>query len=85
MTLKISCIKLIREDIRHRGWAAALSCIALFLLMPVYALLYMSTFSDITPGSLNYQYLTDFFPGLLNGGVYRFSLWGSRYLPFSSH
>ena len=47
MTLKISCIKLIREDIRHRGWAAALSCIALFLLMPVYALLYMSTFSDI--------------------------------------
>ena len=68
MTLKISCIKLIREDIRHRGWAAALSCIALFLLMPVYALLYMSTFSDITPGSLNYQYLTDFFPGLLNGG-----------------
>ena len=68
MTLKISCIKLIREDIRHRGWAAALSCIALFLLMPVYALLYMSTFSDITPESFNYQYLTDFFPGLLNGG-----------------
>lgn len=67
MTLKISCIKLIREDIRHRGWAAALSCIALFLLMPVYALLYMSTFSDITPGSYNCQYLVDFFPGMLNG------------------
>ena len=67
MTSKISCIKLIREDIRHRGWAAALSCIALFLLMPVYALLYMSTFSDIAPGSYNYQYLVDFFPGMFNG------------------
>lgn len=68
MTLKISCIKLIREDIRHRGWAAALSCIALFLLMPVYALLYMSTFSDIAPGSFNYQHLVSYFPGLFNGG-----------------
>ena len=40
MTLKISCIKLIREDIRHRGWAAALSCIVLLLMMPVYSMMH---------------------------------------------
>ena len=36
MISKISYIKLIREDIRHRGWLAALSGVLLFLSMPVY-------------------------------------------------
>lgn len=38
MISKISYIKLIREDIRHRGWLAALSGVLLFLSMPVYTL-----------------------------------------------
>ena len=38
MTSKISFIKLIVQDIRHRGWTAALSAIALFLMMPVYTM-----------------------------------------------
>ena len=39
MISKISYIKLIREDIRHRGWLAALSGVLLFLSMPVYTLI----------------------------------------------
>lgn len=68
MTLKISCIKLIREDIRYRGWAAALSCIVLLLMMPVYSMLYLSTFSRLTPGSGERAHLISCFPGLFNGG-----------------
>ena len=49
MTSKISSyIKLIRSDIRHRGWLAALSCTLFFLLMPVYTMLYLSTYTDRT-------------------------------------
>ena len=47
MTSKISSyIKLIRSDIRHRGWLAALSCILFFLLMPVYIMLYLSAYTE---------------------------------------
>lgn len=67
MTLKISCIKLIREDIRHRGWAAALSSIVLLLMMPVYTVLYLSKFSGVTPGSSELAYLVSCFPGMFNG------------------
>lgn len=64
MTSKISSyIKLIRSDIRHRGWLAALSCILFFLLMPVYTILYLSTYTDRTSDLILY------FPGLLNGGT----------------
>ena len=67
MTSKISSyIKLIRADIRHRGWLAALSCILLFLLMPVYTMLYLSTYTDRTSNLIHY------FPGLLNGGTLRY-------------
>ena len=49
MTSKISSyIKLIRSDIRHRGWLAALSCTIFFLLMPVYIMLYLSTYTENT-------------------------------------
>lgn len=62
MTSKISSyIKLIRSDIRQRGWLAALSAVLFFLMMPVYTMLYLSTYTDRT------SYLVDYFPGLLNG------------------
>lgn len=67
MTLKISCIKLIRENIRRRGWLAALTCVLLFFMMPVYSLLYISTFSDGMPRVRLYDTLIEYFPGLLNG------------------
>lgn len=41
MTSKISYVKFIREDIRHRGWLAALTSIAMFLVMPVCVTLYI--------------------------------------------
>ena len=67
MTLKISCIKLIREDIRHRGWFAALTCILLVFMMPVCALLYISSFADGASPYYAYDDLARLFPGLLNG------------------
>ena len=67
MTSKISSyIKLIRSDIRHRGWLAALSCILFFLLMPVYIMLYLSAYTE------NASKLIEYFPGLLNGNSQRF-------------
>ena len=63
MTSKISFyIKLIRSDIRHRGWLSALSCTVLFLLMPVYTMLYLSTYTERTSDLILY------FPRLLNIG-----------------
>ena len=35
MTSKISCVKLIRENIRHRMWLTALCAVAFLLMMPV--------------------------------------------------
>ena len=49
MTSKISYIKLIREDIRHRGWLAALTGIGLFLGMPVYTMLYIDSWFGGSP------------------------------------
>ena len=67
MTSKISSyIKLIRSDIRHRGWLAALSFTLFFLLMPVYIMLYLSTYTE------NTAKLIEYFPGLLNGNSQRF-------------
>lgn len=63
MTSKISSyFKLIFSDIRHRGWLAALSCITLFLLMPVYTMLYFSAY-EATASDLLHD-----FPRLLNTG-----------------
>lgn len=67
MTSKITFyIKLIRSDIRHRGWLAALSGIVLFLLMPVYTMLYLSSYTNRTSD------LIHFFPGLLNGNTHTY-------------
>ncbi len=62
MISKISFyIRMIRKDIRHRGWLAALSCIVLFLMMPVYTMLYLSTYTG------NSSELVQYLPRLLNG------------------
>lgn len=62
MTLKISsCIKLIRADIKRRGWLTALSGGLFFLTLPVYTMLYLSTYTDRDADLVNYL------PGLLNG------------------
>ncbi len=72
MTSKISYIKLIREDIRRRGWLAALTGIILFLLMPVYSLLWLDSFlrsvSDyaLHPEMFQEQLFTSV-PGLISG------------------
>lgn len=71
MTSKISYFKLIRLDIRHRGWLAALTALGLFLAMPVFTMLYVDSYlgSAADGGSPAYVYedLRNLFPGLLNG------------------
>lgn len=82
MTSKISCIKLIRQDIRQRGWLAALISVTLFLAMPVYAMIYIDSFLGsstvmtaaeaggvATADNMSYilEELCARFPGLLNG------------------
>ena len=64
MISKISYIKLIREDIRHRGWLAALSGVLLFLSMPVYTLIYLDSYSE-DPEVLKEFAVT--FSGFING------------------
>ncbi len=66
MTSKtISYIKLIRADIKHRGWLLALTSIVLFLAMPVYTMLFLSTYTDSASDLITY------FPGLINGNNLR--------------
>ena len=67
MTSKISCTKLILEDIRHRGWTAALTCTVLFLMMPVYALLYLRSYSQSLSDPYVFENVSDSFPGLFTG------------------
>lgn len=83
MTLKISCIKLIRQDIRQRGWLAALISVTLFLAMPVYAMIYIDSFlgrsavmtsaeaGGVAADNMVYilEELCARFPGLLNGYI----------------
>lgn len=64
MISKISYIKLIREDIRHRGWLAALSGVLLFLSMPVYTLIYLDSYSE-DPEVL--KEFADTFSGFVSG------------------
>lgn len=45
MISNISCTKLIKENIRHRNWLAALVSTAFFLMLPVYSLLYISSYN----------------------------------------
>lgn len=67
MTLKISYIKYIRENIRQRSWLAALSGILFFLLMPVYTLMYLDSFS-YTPAELK-NMVYDTFSGRISGNA----------------
>lgn len=83
MTSKISYIKLIRADIRHRGWLAALVCIGLFLGMPVFTMLYIDSLlgdsvavaaegvNAASAQSREYiiEQIRDIFQGLLNGHI----------------
>lgn len=66
----ISFIRLIWENIRHRGWFAALSAIVLFLLMPVYAMLYLDG-QGIFQNEVNItEYIQEAFSGLINGNTF---------------
>lgn len=70
MTSKISYIKLIREDIRHRGWLAALTWIALILAMPVHSMLYIDSYlggNDPNRWTDWGQYIQDQMPMMVNG------------------
>ncbi len=70
MTSKISYIKLVREDIRHRGWLAALTWIVLVLAMPVHSMLYIDSFlggSDPNRWTEWGQYIQDQMPWMVNG------------------
>lgn len=67
MTSKISYIKLIRADLRHRGWLAALVSIGLFLEMPVFIMLYIDSLQMQNREYIVIEELRAAFPGLLNG------------------
>ena len=68
MTSKISCIKLIRENIRHRMWLAALCAVAFLLMMPVYSILYLNSMNgpgyEQDPDQLSF--FLDYLPTLFN-------------------
>ena len=68
MTSKISCVKLIRENIRHRMWLAALCAVAFLLMMPVYSILYLNSVNgpgyEQDPDQLSF--FLDYLPTLFN-------------------
>lgn len=66
MTSKISYIKFIRSDIRRRGWLAALTCIVLVFMMPVFATIQLDS-AQIGQGNYENLWIVDVFPGMLNG------------------
>lgn len=66
MTSKISYSKFLKEDIRHRGWLAALSCILLFLLGTVYTTLRLENMIDENIPDV-VKMLRSSFPCMLNG------------------
>lgn len=83
MTSKISYIKLIRADIRHRGWLAALTGIGLFLGMPVFALLDIDSRSGGTAVAVDgsaaadaklymLEQLRGRFPGFISGSAMQY-------------
>lgn len=66
MTSKISCIKLIKENIRHRAWLAALTAVAFLLMMPVYTILYLNSLDRSVYEYNTAQSEIDNFPMLFN-------------------
>ena len=70
MTSKISYIKLIREDIRHRGWLAALTWLALVLAMPIHSMLYIDSYlggDDPNRWAEWGKYIQDLMPSMVSG------------------
>lgn len=66
MTSKISCIKLIKENIRHRAWLAALTAVAFVLMMPVYTVLYLNSLDRSVYEQNSAPSEIDYFPMLFN-------------------
>lgn len=70
MTSKISFNKLLRENIRQRGWLAALSWISFFLSVTLYSMLWTeSSLSTHSFDKTDFSWIRYAFPGLLNGSA----------------
>ena len=67
MTSKISCARLILEDIRKRSWLTALTSVIFFLIIPVNTMLYLSSRSEELVRSSSRSSIAENLPGLLNG------------------
>lgn len=70
MTSKISFSKFVKEDIRHRGWLAALSFILLLLSETVFAMLILDAFltpDEFSSMAMQLDEVRKVFPALLNG------------------
>lgn len=69
MTSKISYSKFIKEDIRSRGWLAALSCVLLLLCNTVSTMLLLeaSLSADTADRAAQLQEIRNVFPSMLNG------------------
>ncbi len=76
MTSKISYSKFIKEDIRHRGWLAALSWVLLLLCTTVNIMLRLeeSLSSDALDRTAQLREIRNLFPGLMNGSCNLFLL-----------
>lgn len=80
MTSKISYSKFIKEDIRHRGWLAALSCVFLLLSVTVSTMLLLETSlsSELSFDNPNraeqLMVIRNTFPAMLNGSYNMFPL-----------
>lgn len=72
MTSRISYSKFIKQDIRRRGWLAALSCVLLLLCVTVSTMLLLeaSLASYTTVSSEELTFLRESFPAMLNGSSY---------------
>ena len=64
MTSKISCARLILEDIRKRSWLTALTSVIFFLIIPVNTMLYLSSRSEELVRSSTRSSIAESLPGL---------------------
>ena len=74
MTSKISSIKLIAGEIRRKAYLEVLTALALFCMMPGYAIIRIESFlknMGYQPEG-NKEAVRAFFPGLINGGMFAF-------------
>lgn len=74
MTSKISYFKFIESDIKHRGWLAALTCAALFFMMPLHMLLALDNLKqneNYAAGTeMLHEWIANATPGILNGALF---------------